>query len=106
VVGGCVWLVRPSSIRAGSGPIVKVRIKTTVRTEPVGDDPDGDVFGYCGVSAFYANGRYLTITANQVWLGQNTGCQPIHGGEMIWFEYLRPDGYLHQIATSVPWRSP
>jgi hypothetical protein len=106
VTGGCVWLARPSSTLASFGPIVMVRTKTTIRRQPLGRDPFGDAFGFCGVSAFYASGRYLTITARKAWLGQGAGCQPIAGGEMIWFEYLRPDGYLHQLASSTPWRHP
>lgn len=106
VPGGCVWIARPSSTLAGFGPIVMVRTKTKVRREPLGREPFGDAAGFCGVSALYASGRYLTITASKAWLGQTTGCQRIAGGEMIWFEYLRPDGYLHQLATSAPWRHP
>ena len=104
VPDGCVWLVSPSSIRASFGPVVRLRVKGKTRTEPLSRDPFGDAYGYCSVSSFYVSGRYLTITASKAWLGQNAGCVRIIGGQMIWFESLRTDGYLHQIATSVPWR--
>jgi hypothetical protein len=106
VPDGCIWLVSPSSTRASFGPVVRLRINAKTRTEPLSRDPFGDAYGYCGVSSFYVSGRFLTITASKAWLGQNTGCIAIHGGQMIWFESLRTDGYLRQIATSVPWHTP
>lgn len=106
IPGGCIWLMSPSAIRASFGPVVKLKIDGKARTEPLGRDPFGDANGYCGVSSFYVSGRYVTVTASRAWLGQSTGCVPVSGGEMVWFERIGFDGWLHQIATSAPWHSP
>lgn len=105
VPGGCVWILRPGSTRAGMGPIVEVRAGGTTRRVGLSNQPFGDAYGFCGVSFFFVSGPYITITATRAWLGQSAGCVAIRGSAMIWVEQVRPDGYLHEIAESPAWHN-